>query len=186
MTIVDTRFAVSYYNDTWDWSFEARNSLDFVVEQLNGTTEKYSYTEFDLYPPIINDELRDESILITFPYSGYSVSQSVEMIWYAVIPFGSDFNYSIIIINDLGQETIIASNIQNNSFIWDTTEFEDGIYSIKITGENEYFSTYALINSIEIENATSDTNDDASLSFLLIIELLVIVSIVIRRKNSVK
>ncbi|MHA1910876.1 MAG: hypothetical protein ACTSYA_04180, partial [Candidatus Kariarchaeaceae archaeon] len=184
MTVVDMRFAISYYNDTWDWNFEVRNLLDCTVLTLNGTTESYSYSDFDLNPPEINDELRDANIVIIYPYAGYSISQTVELIWNAVVPFGAGYNYTVILIDSIGNEEVIATNIQNNSYLWNTRSNADGIYSIRVEGENNYFSTYDTIQAITIENATTETKDDASLSYLFIIELIVIVSIVVRRKKT--
>jgi hypothetical protein len=184
MTIVDNRFAVSYYNDTWDWYFEVRTPLGFAVKELNGTTESYSYTDFDLYPPEINDDLREAKLLIIYPYVGYTISQTVELIWSYVTPFGEDYNFTITITDSSGNETIIATDVQGNRFLWNTQEVKDDTYSMRIEGENVYFSVVDTVKKIIIKNATSETKDDASLNYLFIIELLVITSILIRRKKK--
>ena len=85
-------------------------------------------------------------------------------------------------IDSLGHETVIASDVKNNTYLWNTREVEDGVYSIKIEGDNFYFLASDIIQNIIIKNTTSETKDNASLSYLFTIELLVVATIVIRRK----
>jgi len=185
MTIVDSRFAVSYYNDSWNWLFVAKNSLGFSVKELNGTTDSYSFNDFDLFSPEINDELREPNVMIIYPYVGYKVSQTIELVWSYVIPFGTTYNFTITVTDSNGVETIIATNVQGNSFFWNTRGVEDGSYSIRIEGANSYFSASDTIQDIEINNSSTEAtnNGDSSLS-LLIIELLVIATIILRRKKN--
>ncbi|MFH0737175.1 MAG: right-handed parallel beta-helix repeat-containing protein, partial [Candidatus Micrarchaeota archaeon] len=134
------------------------HNVTFSVNDTLGVENSTERTNFT----IVDANNRPSKPFILAPAVGDIISGTYDTVWSAVTDIDNDtLRFNITLLNTDGSDnaTIISDygNISSNNYLWDTTAYQDGLYSLRVTvyenATSEGLSnSYTLPGSFRIRN----------------------------------
>jgi len=174
--IVLVEDAISIDSLTWDTTM-VPDGTGYVIRITVRDTSELALTTFDVSNSFRIDNPDEPVVSIISPSLDTPLAGEVRVTWNAEDADGESLFISILASRDgIIWYEIASGEVNDGSFIWDTTTVSNGEYSIKITADDGVLQGEDIRTGVIIEN-TSPVSD-SSYSFM-IISILVMIPLVL-------